>query len=175
MIIMPHILHCIFNRKKTNEMILLPSRKYFLLTIIFHLSINSLSYSQIQIDTQDETEQRPSELGIEETTSLIRLIATPEKFDGERIQIIGYLHLEFEGNAIYLHKEDYDNCITENAFWVDFSERLTEKIKISGYSDNYVIIIGTFRMHKKGHLGLFSGTIENIVRLDNWCTWRKNK
>jgi hypothetical protein len=117
----------------------------------------------------------PFDYGIYGNTSLIQLIANPEKYDGKIIQIIGYLHLEFEGNAIYLHKEDFENSITENGFWVNFSESVTKKANVMDYSDRYVIIIGTFRMHYKGHMGLFGGTIENIVRLGSWGDWREKK
>ncbi|GHS96382.1 hypothetical protein FACS189421_01380 [Bacteroidia bacterium] len=117
----------------------------------------------------------PWDYGIYGNTSLIQLIATPEKYDGKMIQIIGYLHLEFEGNAIYLHKEDFENSITENGFWVNFSEKVTQRANIMDYSDRYVIIIGTFKMNDKGHLDLFGGTIDDIVRLGSWGDWRKKK
>jgi hypothetical protein len=32
------------------------------------------------------------------------LIADPKRFDGQTVRVIGYLHLEFEGNAVYLSK-----------------------------------------------------------------------
>ena len=40
----------------------------------------------------------------EYSVSLIRLIANPEKYHGKKIQVTGYINLEFEGDAIYLHK-----------------------------------------------------------------------
>jgi hypothetical protein len=79
-----------------------------------------------------------------------------------------YLHLEFEGNAIYLHKEDEEHGLSKNGFWVDFSDTLKKKKNIKEYSDRYVIILGTFNMKSKGHMGMFGGTFENIIRLDTW-------
>lgn len=148
-------------------------RQIFIL--LSFLTITSVSFSQTKTDTLDEAEKKPFELGIYENTSLIKLIATPEKYDSKTIQVIGYLHLEFEGNALYLHKEDFENSLTENAFWVNFSKKLTKKINIMDYNDKYVIIIGTFKMDSKGHMGLFGGTIDNIVRLDHWGYWRNKK
>lgn len=34
--------------------------------------------------------------------SLIQLIANPEKYDGKQVAVVGFLRLEFEGNALYL-------------------------------------------------------------------------
>jgi hypothetical protein len=50
--------------------------------------------------------------------SLIELIANPTKFDGKRVRIIGFLRLEFEGNAIYLSKSDFEHGVTKNGLWV---------------------------------------------------------
>ncbi len=133
------------------------------------LMFTSIAFGQSIKDTLDETEMKPYQLvDVQENVSLVKLIATPEKYDGKRIQVIGYLHLQFEGDAIYLHKEDYKNSILENSFWVNFSNKLTKKIDPKKFSDNYVIIIGTFNSNEKGHMGMFSGTFDNIVRLDMW-------
>jgi hypothetical protein len=104
------------------------------------------------------------------TVSFIQLLANPEKYDGKTIQVIGYLNIEFEGNAIYLHKEDRVHMITHNAFWVRFSKDLTlDKDKaIKDFSGQYVIIVGVFSMKEHGHMGLFEGSINEISRLDVW-------
>jgi hypothetical protein len=99
--------------------------------------------------------------------SLVKLIANPEKYNGKTIQIIGYLNLEFEGNAVYLHKEDYEHGLTRNGFWVDFSGPIKENKKLA-FSKKYVIIVGKFDMKRHGHMSLFGGTIKDISRLDAW-------
>lgn len=144
----------------------------FLTIIFFVFGIWTIGLPQNENDSLKQEIVRPFDLGIYENTSLIRLIATPEKYDGKTIQVIGYLHLEFEGNAIYLHKEDYEHGLSENSFWVSFSKKITKQKNIMDYNDKYVIIIGTFKMDDKGHMGMFGGTLENIVRLDTWGDWR---
>ena len=141
--------------------------------ILFIFGFWTIGLSQNEKDSIKHETTRPFDLEIYENTSLIRLIATPEKYDGKTIQVIGYLHLEFEGNAIYLHKEDYENSLTENSFWVSFSKKITKQKNIMDYNDRYVIIIGTFKMDKNGHMGMFGGTLENIIRLDSWGDWGK--
>jgi hypothetical protein len=98
---------------------------------------------------------------------LINLIATPEKYDGKLIRVVGYLNLEFEGNALYLNKEDYKESLFRNAVWVNLTRKETiEKTKT--YSKQYVVIEGTFVMSDTGHMGLFSGGITQISRIDLW-------
>ncbi len=98
----------------------------------------------------------------------IRLITNPEKYQGKTIQIKGYLNIEFEGEAIYFHQEDYVRSMTENSLWVEFSKDITDKKNVSDYSKKYVIIVGTFEMNSRGHMGIFGGTMKNITRLDYW-------
>jgi len=99
--------------------------------------------------------------------SLINLIATPEKYDGKLIRVVGYLNLEFEGNALYFHKEDYEKSLFRNAIWVNFTRKeAIEKTKT--FSKQYVVIEGTFVMNDTGHMGLFSGGVTQISRLDLW-------
>jgi hypothetical protein len=103
-----------------------------------------------------------------DTVSLINLIATPDKFHGRRIRIIGYLHLEFEGNAIYLDQESFSNAVDANAIWVDLPGWATNS-KTQPLNDKYVLIEGRFDSKDRGHMGLFGGSIGQIDRLELWA------
>jgi len=97
--------------------------------------------------------------------SLISLIASPKDFDGKQVRVVGFLRLEFEGNAIYLHKEDYIRGIAKNGLWVELD---SASKKAAGPRDQYVLIEGTFSMKDQGHMGLWSGSIHKITRIDPW-------
>jgi hypothetical protein len=99
-----------------------------------------------------------------ESVSMVRVLANPEKFHGKRIRVIGFLRLEFEGNALYLHEEDYRHLLTDNALWVDMGADKEH----AGLSMHYVLIEGTFNAKLRGHLGLCSGVIEKITRAEVW-------
>jgi hypothetical protein len=47
--------------------------------------------------------------------SILQLITNPQAYDNAKVRFIAYLRLEFEGNGLYLHREDYENGITQNA------------------------------------------------------------
>ena len=100
-----------------------------------------------------------------ENVSMVQLIATPEKFDGKFVRVIGFLNLEFEGDALYLHREDLvqslDNCV-----WVhrtDVMERDRKKL-----NRHYVMIEGNFDAQDHGHMGMFGGAIKDITRIETW-------
>lgn len=98
--------------------------------------------------------------------SVINLIATPGNYNGRKVRLIGYLHIEFEGDNLYLHKDDYDNGISKNAVWVDITGLTKDSLK--NYSDHYVILEGTFDSQMDGHMGMNSGSIKSITRLNLW-------
>ena len=74
--------------------------------------------------------------------SLIQLISNPEKYDGKPARLIGFLRLEFEGNALYLHREDYEQSLP-NGIWVDVPKDLS-KDENRLLNNQYVICEGIF-------------------------------
>ena len=98
--------------------------------------------------------------------TLVRLIANPEKFDGKLIRVIGFLRLEFEGNVLYLHREDYENAILGDGIWVDVTPVVTKQS--AALNMNYVLLEGIFSAGERGHLGMWSGTIKQVRRAQLW-------
>ena len=103
-----------------------------------------------------------------EDTSLITLIANPEKYNNQHVRVIGYLNLEFEGNGLYLHKEDYERAIEKNGLWIDMPRDSLNSPDIKRCKLNYVLIEGTFDSEDKGHKGMWSGSLKDIKRLEVW-------
>lgn len=100
-----------------------------------------------------------------ENVSMVQLIATPEKFDGKFVRVIGFLTLEFEGDALYLHREDLvqglDNCV-----WVHRTDVMERDRKT--LNRHYVVIEGVFDAQDHGHMGMFGGAIKDITRIETW-------
>jgi hypothetical protein len=99
--------------------------------------------------------------------SLIQLIANPQAYDGKKVRLIGFLRLEFEGNAIYLHKEDYEHGISENGLWIDVPHDMT-KDQRELVNTQYAICEAVFRASGHGHMDMFSGELTNVTRLEAW-------
>jgi hypothetical protein len=102
-----------------------------------------------------------------ESVSLVSLIANPEAYDGKKVRFIGYLYLEFEGDAIYLHREDFENCISKNALWIRKPDDMPLE-QWQDLTDQYVLCEGTFRSDWLGHMAMNSGTIDEVKRLEPW-------
>ncbi|MEZ5405709.1 MAG: hypothetical protein R3F23_05875 [Verrucomicrobiia bacterium] len=103
--------------------------------------------------------------------TLLQILAQPEKYHEKEVQIIGYLHLEFEGNGLYLHKEDFDNSILGNMIWINSTKEMIKNL--DKLNDKYVIIRGLFDAKNHGHMGLFSGALSEITRCEVWSDPRK--
>ena len=98
----------------------------------------------------------------QEHISIISLIANPDRYDGKKVLIRGFVVIEFEGDAIYLSETDYRQMLSKNAIAIDTGTRLADLKKMSG---RYITLEGVFNASNLGHLGLFSGTIINITRI----------
>jgi hypothetical protein len=98
--------------------------------------------------------------------SLVQLIATPERFDGKHVQVVGYCWLEFEGDALYLSRDDQANMVYRNSIWLSVSRE--DREKWLGMRGKYVTVSGTFRADFHGHMGMSSGAIEKIDAIRVW-------
>lgn len=97
--------------------------------------------------------------------SMINLIANPKDFDGKKVRLIGYVRLEFEGDSIYLHRDDARQGNTKNGVWLDVDLPQKQRTRVN---NRYAIVEGVFSMEEQGHFGLWSGSIKNVSRLDPW-------
>ncbi len=105
--------------------------------------------------------------------TLVQLIANPEKFDGKLIRVIGFLRLEFEGDVLYLHREDYENAILGNGIWVTVTPAITKQR--ATLNMNYVLLEGVFSSSERGHMDMWSGTIKQIRRFELWAAAKHSK
>jgi hypothetical protein len=98
----------------------------------------------------------------QEMVSLIRVIGAPENFDGKLITVVGVPRIEFEGNALYLHREDFDQRLSKNALWLSVpKDKFKEWKALEG---KYVLVEGVFSAKNTGHFGMFSGSLGKITR-----------
>jgi len=100
--------------------------------------------------------------------SLLQLIATPDAFEGKYVRVQGFVRIEHEGSAIYLHREDWEHMLTKNGLWLAASDSAPEGSKEAEVNNRYALIEGVFTAKQKGHLGLWSGSIEKITRMQPW-------
>ncbi len=100
--------------------------------------------------------------------SLIQLIASPLKYSGKKVRLVGYVTIQFEGEGIFLHKEDLDNGISQNAIRIVIPAGMSQAQRVA-IDRSYVICDGTFVALKHGHGDTFAnGTLIKITRIQKW-------
>jgi len=103
-----------------------------------------------------------------ESVSLVNLIATPEKYHGKWVRVEGVCAFDFEGNGLYLSKDDRKHMHTKNAVWASYNTLGAEAYNLPfmfKFSSRHVLTEGYFDAHSHGHMGLFSGAITNVTRI----------
>jgi hypothetical protein len=101
-----------------------------------------------------------------ELVSLIQLISTPKAFDGEVVEVVGFLRIEFDGNALYLHKDDFEQRISKNRVWIGLDAKSQDAA--AKLNMQYVILVGTFDASNKGHMSMHSGALLHIGQMSAW-------
>jgi len=95
--------------------------------------------------------------------SLIRLIANPPTFDGQRFRVIGYLANNGLDRALglYVSEADGRNFIVSNS--VDLS---IEESTVKNLIGKYVVLEGTY--HAAPGRVMYNGHFDGISGLKNW-------
>ncbi len=96
-----------------------------------------------------------------EDVSIIALIAVPERFDGKLVRLMGWASFAFESHGIFISRETA--AVARNGLWLDV--RLTSDMLAFGGS--MVVVEGVFDSQSRGHLGMWSGTLTKIQRLQS--------
>lgn len=100
---------------------------------------------------------------------MVALLANPDQLDGKLIRTHGFVFIQPDSDAIYLHEEDYRYGLTKNAFALDLSEAQRKQFK--KLSLQYVLIEGTVHSKSPDAAYSYSGTIVDITRLEAWGPW----
>jgi hypothetical protein len=75
--------------------------------------------------------------------SLINLIATPERFDGKMVSVVGFLAVESEDARLYLSQEDYRRNIMGNGIFIEVNKEVDRDIEQKDL--HYVGLVGVFK------------------------------
>lgn len=96
-----------------------------------------------------------------ERVSIIQLLANPQTYEGRKVEVSGFVSLEFEGNAIWLHEEDFKRGLYQNALWLNVAEGGCEDVGGKPLSA-YASLAGIFTAKAHGHMGLWPAQITLI-------------
>lgn len=119
----------------------------------------SNSYSKVTSPSGDRCASGSEGTCVLYEVSVIELIADPERWDGKKVRLVGFVNLEFERNQLCLLPGSHQTeCI-----WLDI-----EGLKDPGFRRGQSLVEGIFDGKNKGHLGLYSGAIKTLDRFERW-------
>jgi hypothetical protein len=76
------------------------------------------------------------------------------------------MHMEFEGDVLYAHREDWTHTLIQNGIALDVPKSsYSSWMKIN---NNYVAVQGVFSAEQRGHLALRAGSLIKITKLIKW-------
>jgi hypothetical protein len=94
--------------------------------------------------------------------SIVKLLAQPASNNAKRVQVSGFLVLDFEGQALYLHREDYQEGLTRNAVRVAL---LPEQLKqYEDFAGSYVSIGASF-IKRRNSEDIFTGSLFDVKEI----------
>jgi hypothetical protein len=127
------------------------SRKFGIIILLFFIGV---------VTTIGGDPPRPAP-----SVSLVSLIATPDKFDGQYIRVhgIGFFDPKHSLSAIFLTRDDKLKGNRSNGFYLYLSA-FTEKI--NRLNNRFIVVQGVFRSGDKGHLDSFQGSLVDIDRIE---------
>ena len=127
-------------------------KKLLVLTMVVLLCACPFALSQ---------EQQP----VAKNVGLLQLLTNPDKYEGQVVNVVGYLRLEPEGNILYLTPDDYLNAVPENGIWVDVTPDIAANR--SRLDRKYVQLLGKFTTRKLGN-SLGAGSLTRIQKATVW-------
>jgi len=120
---------------------------------IFMLAVGRMSLAQATAD-----EDAPHAL----PTSIVTLLAMPVSSAAKQVQVSGFLVLDFEGEALYLHKEDYQQGLTRNAIRLSLTPEQEKQFK--ELAGNYVWVEASF-LKRRNSEDIFTGSLFNVRQI----------
>ena len=95
--------------------------------------------------------------------SLIRVIANPNEFDGQRLLILGYLNYSYPDTGVgaYVSEVDGRNEITPNSIDLHGDDK-----KLEGLVGKYVLFSGIY--HAPSPRAAYNGYFDQITESEQW-------
>jgi hypothetical protein len=82
---------------------------------------------------------------------MLQRLAKPEKYDGDHVRVVGYIHFD---------KEDEERHLFKNGSWVS----LAPGVSFEGCQDAYVVIEGVYRARAEGRMSRWSGAVTQVTK-----------
>jgi hypothetical protein len=96
-----------------------------------------------------------------QTVPMRQLLAEPERYEGERVRVNGFLRLEFKAHALYLERNDYNTAVAKHSLKLELRDGQLRSL--SRLNNGRVLIEGTFRRDPAGNEAAAPGALHHIT------------
>ncbi len=92
--------------------------------------------------------------------AIASILADPTRYEGRVVTLRGFVNLERDGDAIYMHVDDYRWGITANAIWLHMPQCANRAGE--GVRQGYMTVVGNFTAKLHGSAENWVGEIDDI-------------
>lgn len=125
------------------------------------MKIDQPSNAEVTAITITEGDAKPPQhVGLE------MLLATPAKFHGKRVSVIGYSHEEFESHGLYAKEKALRADNKKQRIWRGLPSTFAKEKMIQFSNDAWLRVEGVFLRGPAGHLGAWPGEIVRVTRIE---------
>lgn len=96
-----------------------------------------------------------------QSVTMQQLLAEPQRFEGQRVRTTGFLRLEFEANALYQTRDDFNNTVMQHAVWLDLTN--AQLRRLGKLNNGHVVVEGVFTAQYKGNGGKWPGALRPVA------------
>jgi len=96
--------------------------------------------------------------------NLEQILENPEQYHQKPVRTVGYVQIDLGRQAIFISEDDFGNA--KKGLWLDIPDEIRQNR--ADFHKHNCIIEGRFNAKNQGRLGRWSGTIEEIKRLELW-------
>jgi hypothetical protein len=107
-----------------------------------------------------------------QTVPMQQLLADPQRIEGHQVRTTGFLRLEFEANALYQTRDDFNNAVREHAVWLDLTN--AQLRRLGKLNNGHVVVEGVFSAQYKGHGGKWAGALHPVTDVRMWRKPRRH-
>ena len=123
----------------------------FCLAAILLLVSGRVSIAQAATDSNDATHAAP--------VSIVTLLAQSASHKTQRVQVSGFMVLDFEGERLYLHEEDYQIGLSMNSLYLALSPAQKEQYKAM---DKHYVTLEAFFHGRRSPEDDFAGELWDV-------------
>ena len=129
----------------------------FLTTIILLFFFKANAQDTIRYSERANGHNSPYRIPINE------ILASPDVYEGTHVQVVGYLNLDWEADAVYLTKKDFTANRYKRGLWLHINQfKFKNASKLKGH---YVVIDAVFDANDHGHENLWGGALKGVTSI----------